>query len=406
MFNTISGKRMVEDQEKSSTDILKLLFILGTRPEITKAVAIISSFAEREDCEITVIVTGQQCELTRDALEDLSLRSTDRLFVYCLEASPEWKALDRERIERFINTINPTVVLVVGDTASALLGAETARRQGVRTCHIEAGIRLKIWQDTPEELTRRKLSQICDIHLAPTEVEKQNLINEGVEQARIAVIGNLSELYLHYAYSIIPKSLQATKSIQGAAKCKEWDTAHFCEGVRQNFILSTFHRHSSRNNQPALHKFLSELATAATGLTFILSGRPDSRWEEFYKKVSKQVNILVLPPVRPLQFQILARLAKAIITDSAGVEQESLLLGKRVLVVRPDSELHTPVQSSKHIAPPYAGNSIEILKWLLSPTSGRYRAKDWESWGASCVRKLLELVVSDGSLERLKALDA
>src|ERR1035437_3653596 len=169
-----------------SREEMVITFVLGTRSEITKAAAVACALHETTNAQTVLFLTGQQHELTRQALEAFSMDG-----VVCdgpsLVTPPDdwqdWRSTAQVRMTECLRQFPADLVVVVGDTSSALLGAEIARAHEIPVCHLEAGVRHEqLSPHEPEELIRRSITSLATFHFAPTWAEAENLLNEGVSK--------------------------------------------------------------------------------------------------------------------------------------------------------------------------------------------------------------------------------
>jgi UDP-N-acetylglucosamine 2-epimerase (non-hydrolysing) len=171
---------------------MKVLFVFGTRPEAIKLAPVIKELSSRRNFDCKICITGQHREMLAQVLE---------LF----ELEPDWN-LDLMRpnqdlayltgavlsgVGEVLRSFRPDRVIVQGDTTTTFAGALAAFYNRIPVAHVEAGLRTDdIYSPWPEEVNRRLVSHIADLHFAPTVRARANLRGEGVDCGRILVTGN------------------------------------------------------------------------------------------------------------------------------------------------------------------------------------------------------------------------
>src|SRR5215469_5683486 len=171
---------------------MKVLFIFGTRPEAIKLAPVVRELAGRRNFECKICVTGQHREMLSQVLDlfelepdwNLDLMRPDQDLAYLAGAA-------LSGVGKIIEDFQPDRVVVQGDTTTTFAGALAAFYHRVPVAHVEAGLRTdNIYSPWPEEINRRLVTQIADLHFAPTVRARENLLREGVSGERILVTGN------------------------------------------------------------------------------------------------------------------------------------------------------------------------------------------------------------------------
>ena len=291
-----------ENEFKNSVDYTKCILItVGTRPEELKTFKLLE-ILEQNSIPVLYLFTGQHKNLINRHKYD---------FLYNIRNNKELNRLDSiiskitENLGRFFHK-HPyiTHVLVQGDTTSALAIALSAFNNGIKVIHLEAGLRTYDKENPyPEEMNRRLISQIADIHFCPTKQSQKNLIEEKIYTESYVVGNTVIDNLLPYK-----------------DKCEY-----------TNKILITLHR---RENHPIINKWFTELNKLAEMFPeyeFILPIHPNPNVQK-YKYLLKNVNVIdPLPYEEMLDLLVKTRL---IITDSGGLQEESCFFNKKCLTCR------------------------------------------------------------------------
>lgn len=301
---------------------LRVLSVFGTRPEAIKMAPIVLRLAEMPGIEARVCVTAQHRQMLDQVLELFQIRPDYDLNLMQEDQSlGELAAAIFTYLEPVLEEFRPDWVLVQGDTTTVAITALLAYYHRLRVGHVEAGLRTHDkWQPFPEEINRRIAGVIADLHFAPTEWARRNLLREGVPEKDILVTGNPVIDALHYV----------------AAQPIPQETADLLERAKgRSLILVTAHRRENFG-QPLQNICRALQRLAARGDLFILY--PVHLNPNVQNVVRRELegleNILLLPPLDYLPLVHLMRHAKLILTDSGGIQEEAPAFGVPVLVLR------------------------------------------------------------------------
>jgi len=324
---------------------IKLINIVGARPQIIKASAISRAirlhFADRIN-EIT-IHTGQHYDKEMSAVffDELEIHKPD----YNLEVGSASHGRQISMmiigIEEILTKEKPDCVLLYGDTNSTLAGAVAAAKLQFPIIHIEAGLR-SFNKKMPEELNRIVSDHSSTLLFAPTNAAFKNLIREGfrpensppytLDNPKIYLTGDIM-----YDNSLFFASL-AEKKKKGFLRELDID--------RDNFILTTIHRDINTDNIQRLQTILTTLKSLAEkySIKFVMPLHPRTisslkiNLDKVYKELVSFDLIKIVPPVSFLEMTLLEKTAKIIITDSGGVQKESHFFKKPCIVLRKETE--------------------------------------------------------------------
>lgn len=306
----------------------KVLVVFGTRPEAVKLAPVIQELNRRKSIETIVCVTAQHREMLDQVLGlfkiepqiDLNLMKPDQTLA----------GLTAEIFRKFdpvLVDIKPDWVFVQGDTTTVMACALCAYYRQVHIGHVEAGLRTHDrWQPFPEEINRRVAGVVADLHFAPTEVARQNLLTEGVEDWRIAITGN----------PVIDALNQMTRVSEPPEVSRLLELAGVRSG-RKKLILVTAHRRE--NFGKPLENICHAIKVLAEGysedLQFIYPVHLNPNIHDtVFKMLGNTPNIQLINPVDYLSLIHLMKNAYLVMTDSGGIQEEATGLGKPTLVLR------------------------------------------------------------------------
>lgn len=303
---------------------IKVMTIFGTRPEAIKMAPLVKELESREEIESIVCVTAQHRQMLDQVLKvfnikpdyDLNIMKKGQTLVDITT-----KAL--ESIDRVIKEVKPHIVLVHGDTTTTLAGSIAAFYNKVKVGHVEAGLRTyDKYSPYPEEVNRQITGIISDIHFAPTEVAKQNLIKEGKSSESIYVTGNTAidalktTIQDKYNHKVI-ESLGSDKMILL--------TAHRRENIGENMS----------NMFMAIKRIIDEFKDVQVVYPIHLNPLVRETANEIFGNNDR---VKLIEPLEVFDFHNFLNKAYIIMTDSGGIQEEAPSLGKPVLVLRDTTE--------------------------------------------------------------------
>jgi UDP-N-acetylglucosamine 2-epimerase (non-hydrolysing) len=293
--------------------------VVGTRPEIVKLAPVVRLL---DDCA-TLIHTCQHQdeELSGVFLAAAGLRQARALSGIC--GQPRHAQVGRiiEQLGGVLEATRPAAVIVQGDTNTASAGAQAASYAGLPVIHVEAGLR-SFDRAMPEEINRCLAGVLADLHCAPTAQAVANLRAEGVPAARIALTGNTI--------------VEATRRMLPAPEAARQIAADL--GVEPDgYVLATIHRPENTDDPARLETILGELSKL--GLPVLLPLHPRTRNAARRHGLGAALDRLrVIPPAEHRMFLGLASLARLLVSDSGGVQEECTVLKRPLIVVRNSTE--------------------------------------------------------------------
>ena len=337
---------------------MNLSIILGTRPEIIKMSPLIRE-CEKRNLDYFVLHTGQHYsfEMDKAFFDDLELPKP----AYNLEIGSGSHAEQTGKImvgiEKVILDEKPDVVLVQGDTNTVLAGSLAASKVNIKVGHVEAGLR-SYDRSMPEEINRIVADHVSNILFAPTELSKQNLLKEGIEESKIFVTGNTIVDAVFQNLEISNNKGNVLNDLK--LKSKE-------------YFLLTSHRAENVDNREQMSKLLEGISMIqkeySMPVVFPVHPRTEKRIQEFGFSLE---DITSIRPVSFLEFLQLEANARLVFTDSGGVQEETCILGTPCITLRDNTERPETLEVGSNIL---AGvESDHIMRSAVKMINGK---KSW-----------------------------
>ncbi len=300
--------------------------IAGARPNFMKVAPILRAIDKRKVGErplaYRLIHTGQHYDekMSASFFEQLNIPNPDFNLEVGSGSQSEQTAEIMIRYEKLLASSRSDLCLVVGDVTSTMACAITAQKLGVPVAHVEAGIRSGDWS-MPEEINRMVTDSITNFFFTTSEFANQNLRDAGVSQDRIFFVGN----------TMIDTLKANQKSFK---KPSFWNEYNLSE---KKYIVLTLHRPANVDNEDSLLKLLGAISQGSRDFPVVFPAHP--RTAKNLKRVSEtSPGILVVEPQPYLQFNFLVENAKAVITDSGGITEETTVMGIPCLTLRDTTE--------------------------------------------------------------------
>lgn len=329
---------------------MKVMTVLGTRPEIIRLSLVIPMLDEIADH--VVVHTGQNHDERLDGIffRELGVRAPN-VNLKAQGSFGEQVGAILAGTERLLLEHRPDRVLILGDTNSGL-SAIVARRLGVPVYHMEAGNRC--FDDrVPEEVNRRLIDHSSTVLLPYTNRSRENLLREGIPGERIYVIGNpIKQVIDHYAAPIAASDVLERMQLE-----------------RGKFFLVTMHRAENVDAEPKLRGLIQALTTLRTeyGLPVIISVHPRtaSRIEQFGIDIST-LGLQFMKPMGFFEFIRLEQSAFCCISDSGTVQEEACIFGVPNVTIRDVTERPETVECGSNILAGTAPQAVERAVWLAT----------------------------------------
>lgn len=349
---------------------MKILTVLGTRPEIIRLSRIISVLDKRISKHI-VVHTGQNAQtfLNSDFFEDLDIRKPDIILELKPSSLSQQLCIMMDNLEKVLEEHKPDKVLVLGDTNSALATTIVCERKGYPVYHMEAGNRCHD-RKVPEEINRKIIDSIASINMPYTDSAKENLLREGKSPRKIFKTGNpIGEVVWFYDAKIYSSSVMKRLNLE-----------------KRKFVLVTAHRSENVDDEKRLKIIFKCLETIASKYKVIFSCHP--RTEDKIKKfhITTSNNILLCQPFNFSDFAHLQQNCKYAITDSGTVQEEICLFGRPCITIRDTTEREETVLCGSNIVCGLNENRIiEACEHVETMSLGWTPPKDYETRNVSAI---------------------
>jgi UDP-N-acetylglucosamine 2-epimerase len=349
---------------------MKIVTIVGARPQFIKAAAVsraIQKFNKRKSqIQGIWIHTGQHYDYLMDKVffEELELFRPDYHLGVGSGSHGRQTGMMLERIEAVLVKEKPEVVVVYGDTNSTLAGALSAAKLNIPVAHVEAGLR-SFNRTMPEEINRLLTDHLSTFLFCPTDQAVRNLLREGIKDGKGKIVKKVGDVM----YDSILYYLKLSERKSTILKDLGFDTSH--ESRVTSYYLATLHRAENTDDPKRLESILKALNEIGRNTPVVLPLHPRTKkMIETYHLFSEFKNIKFIEPVSYLNMLKLEKNAKAILTDSGGVQKEAYWLKVPCLTLREETEWVETIKSGWNVL---VGIGVKRIVKEVSHTEKRRR---------------------------------
>ncbi|SHH28092.1 non-hydrolyzing UDP-N-acetylglucosamine 2-epimerase [Thermosipho atlanticus] len=299
---------------------MKILSLVGARPQFIKEAVLHEEFQKRSIKEI-LVHSGQHYDFNMSDVffKVLNIHKPD--YNLNVGSGPHGKMIGKIMIsfEEIVVKEMPDIIIVYGDTNTTLAGALVGAKLKIPVAHVEAGLRQKP-KDMPEEINRVVTDHVSSYLFCPSKLAVENLKNEGVKNGIYFTGDVMYDLFLKmeslFNFDIVEKFGLSNK----------------------DYVLCTIHRDFNTDDPRKLSSILTELEKISKDITVVFPMHPRTRKRvEEFSLESKIKSLMVIDPVDYLSMMGLVKNSKVVITDSGGLQKEAFFAGKRAIVVMPDT---------------------------------------------------------------------
>ena len=305
--------------------MIKVMSIFGTRPEAIKMAPLVKELERRKEIESIVCVTAQHREMLDQVLNTFDIKPD-----YDLNIMKQGQSLADVTtralvgLEEVIKEVKPDIVLVHGDTTTTFAGALAAFYNQVAIGHVEAGLRTyDKYSPYPEEMNRQMVDRLSDMYSAPTQISKDNLLKENIDESKIYITGNTAI-----------DAMSTTVDENYTHPELDWINAG------ERMILLTAHRRENLG-EPMRHIFraIKRIVDEFSDVKVIYPIHMNPKVREVANEVFGDADrVKLIEPLEVFDFHNFQNKSYIILTDSGGIQEEAPSLGKPVLVLRDTTE--------------------------------------------------------------------
>lgn len=306
---------------------IKVMSIFGTRPEAIKMAPLVKELEHSEYIDSIVCVTAQHRQMLDQVLDIFDIHPDYDLNVMRDRQNlTETTARVLEGLSGVFEKVKPDIILVHGDTLTTFVGALSAFYQQISVGHVEAGLRtFDKYSPFPEEMNRKLTGCIADMHFAPTETNKNNLLNEGIKEGNIFITGNTV--------------IDALKTTVKSNYIFENEILRNIDFNNKKVILVTAHRRENLG-QPMENIFNAlKYIVLNNDIELVYPVHMNPQIQETAGRILGDVNgVHLIDPLDVNELHNLMSKCYFVMTDSGGLQEEAPALGKPVLVLRTETE--------------------------------------------------------------------
>ena len=312
---------------------MKIASIVGARPNFVKIAPLAWEIAAREGIEHTIVHTGQHYDesMSDGFFESLEIPEPDINLGVGSDGHGRQTGRIMIELEPVLEELEPDWVVTVGDVNSTAAATMVAVKLGISTAHVEAGLR-SFDRSMPEEINRMVTDAISALHLVTEQSGHDNLVREGVDPSRIHFVGNIM---IDWLVRALPK----------ARELKAWERFGLEPG---GYLLVTLHRPSNVDDHEQLEGLARALASMGKRRNVLFPAHPRTRrnLENFGlgKLLSEREGVALTEPMDYITFLSLVTSARALITDSGGIQEETTYLGIPCITLRSNTERPVTVE--------------------------------------------------------------
>ena len=302
-----------------------IILVVGARPNFMK-IAPIQKELDLRGIPNILLHTGQHYDdnMSKVFFDDLKMKKPDIYLGIGSGSHATQTAKVMVEFEQVCSQYNPSMVVVVGDVNSTLACSLVSAKLNIKCAHVEAGLR-SFDREMPEEINRIVTDSICDILLTPSDDGDENLMNEGVNESKIHMVGNVM-------IDSLLNNLDVAKNLDVLTKY----------GISKDYVLVTLHRPSNVDEKPVFSDIISALEELSGDFEFVFPMHPRTKKmaEKFqlYGRIKSISGMKITEPAGYLEFISLMSKSKLVLTDSGGLQEETTALGIPCLTIRENTE--------------------------------------------------------------------
>ena len=311
--------------------MIKVMVVFGTRPEAIKMCPVVNELKNRKNISVVTCISGQHKELLNSVIDIFSVKADYNLKIM-KDKQTLFDITQRVlvRIKKVLIEVAPDIVLVHGDTSTAFAVSLACFYMKIPIGHVEAGLRSSdIFEPYPEEFNRRAISIISKYDFAPTESASENLLSEGKSKRFVYVTGNT-----------VIDALKTTVKENYKHPLLDWI------GNKRSILLTTHRRENLGEPMVSIFKGVRKLADERRDVRIICPLHSNPKVRDIAREyLGGAINVKLCEALDVIEFHNILARASIVATDSGGLQEEGIALGKPVLVLRNKTERVEGVKS-------------------------------------------------------------
>lgn len=363
-----------------------ILVVFGTRPEVIKLAPVIIELRKYpQKYNVVICNTEQQKELSNQTLAYFALKADINLDVM----RPDQTLIGVQTrilsaLDRVYSENNFDATIVQGDTMTVLCGALASFYNKIPVFHVEAGLRsYDIYEPFPEEVMRQMTTRVAELNFAPTEKNRQALLKENIDDAKIHVVGNT---VIDALFCLSDETLKTAEKF------------YISNGINidDKLVLITAHRRENHGERiDRIIDAIKYLVEKFTDHTFIIPVHPNPNVKiKIHERLGEYNNVKLLTPLDYPYLVYLMKNAKLILTDSGGIQEEAPSFGCPTLVMRYETERQEGIDAgvSTLVGADYE-KIISLSEKILSDTWENTRLKATNPYGdGTSAKQILDIM--------------
>ena len=382
---------------------MKIISVVGARPNFMKIAPFIRAINLHNDqsqpkVNHMLVHTGQHYDdrMSKAFFKSLNIPDADINMNIGSGSHAEQVGNTMIEFEKILSHEKPDWVVVVGDVNATLACSVTAKKQHIKVCHIEAGLRSGDLE-MPEEINRLVTDRLSDLLLTPDELSSQNLRNEGVAESKIHGVGNIMIDTLQENLNKA-KTFELKDILSNNVKQYSREALESISDKITPYALLTMHRPSNVDDKQTLSNivgFLTDKVAAKLNLIWTLHPRTEKQLELFglMDKVKQTEQLVLLEPLGYHQMLRLNMESQIILTDSGGLQEECCILGTPCLTLRWNTERPITLRENGGVSV-LVGNDIEKISKEFDDTINMERkAFVPPNWDGKTAQRCLEAIL-------------
>jgi len=385
---------------------MKIISVVGARPNFMKIAPFIRAVQDynflngTSSIEHILVHTGQHYDDRMSLLffDDLKIPQADINLKVGSGTHAEQVGFTMIAFEKILKTEKPDWVVLVGDVNATLACSVTAKKEGIKCCHVEAGLRSGDLS-MPEEINRLVTDRLSDLLLAPDRISVDNLLKEGVPYSKIKFVGNIMIDTLE-----ANRDKAAKLGVLDIIRNNVLDEHNSLPTIRsiahdENIALITMHRPSNVDNPEILRSIIDFLLKEVCRdliLLWPVHPRTEKNLKQFgfWNLLYKAENLILLRPLGYLELLRLNMAARIVLTDSGGIQEECTVLGTPCITLRSNTERPVTLRENGGVSV-LVGNNVEKIRneyiRSLREKHKPCRPELWDGYAAErCLKAILE----------------